>query len=278
MRMWALIYLGCDHVRHSFPTKALSACMWNPKFQQKCIPNIHNEYCPFPQIPRIDISCGAGSSVLTKEQQKPNFIKYSQWFTYNLGLLAAVEHAGGFEHLYQQTYHHIHHIAHSNKIHNTIKEPSHDRPVPRTSATGGGLHQTSGTEVSNWQSQAMRDTRPFSFQTSFQTTFQTAPRAASTSEMAQQHSPPHSPPALVASMSDRVHPTQPSNTNTTAEWLFVGPPFLSLTCAESQVAASTAYTRCTIGYHLLEAACHRVHTFQCSHNIGWEALLEGRAM
>jgi len=151
-------------------------------------------------MPRIDVSCGAGSSVLTEEKQKPKFIKYSQRFTYDLGLLAAVERAGGFEHLYQQTYDHIYHMHHPNKIHDTVEEPDHNRPVPRTSATGGGLHRTSGTEASHRRSQAMRDMRPFSFQTSFQT----APRAASTGEMAQRHSPPHSSPALAASMSDRV--------------------------------------------------------------------------
>jgi hypothetical protein len=177
--------------------------------------------------------------VLKKEKErreKAKFIKYSQRFTYDLGLLAAVERAGGFEHLYQQTYDYIYHGYHSNQVHDTVEEPDNNPPVSRTSANRDGLHRTSGTEISHQRSESMRNVRPFSFQTSVQT----APRATSASETAQRHSPRHSPRALVASMSDRPHHTQPSNPNTAAEWSFVEPPLPSPTYAESLIADGRA--------------------------------------
>ena len=94
------------------------------------------------------------------------------------------------------------------------------------------MHRTAGTESLHQRSKAMRDSRPFSFQT--------APRGGSTSETTQWHSLPHSPPALAASMSDRVHLAQSSNLNTTAEWSFVEPPLRSPTYAESQVASGSS--------------------------------------
>lgn len=168
--------------------------------------------------------------MLKKEKEKrerPKFVKYSQRFTYDLGLLTAVERTGGFEHLYQQIHDYLYHIQHSNQIHDMVEEPDNNRPVPRTSANRYWLHRASGTDSSHRRSGAMRDSRPFSFQT--------APRGASISEAAQPRSLPHPPLTLAASMSDRMRPTQSVNLNTTAEWSFVEPPLRSSTYTDSQV-------------------------------------------
>jgi len=173
--------------------------------------------------------------MLKKEKgkgEKPKFIKYSQRFTYDLGLLAAVERAGGLEQLYQQIQDYSHHMQHSNQIHDMVEDPENSRPVPRTSANRYWLHRASGTDSSHRRSGAMRDSRPFSFYT--------APRGASISETTQPRSPPHPPPALAASMNDKVHPTQSVNPNTTAEWSFVEPPLRSPTYADSQGADGRA--------------------------------------
>lgn len=173
---------------------------------------------------RIDVSCVTGHSVVKKakeKREKPRFVKYSQRFTYDLGLLAAVERAGGFDYLYHQNHNYFYHMQHSNQIPDAVEEPDNTRPVPRTPAHRDGLHQASGADQ---RSAAMRDSKPYSFQT--------APRAASTSETTQ----PHSPRVLVASMSDSVHPTQSGNPNTTAEWSFVERRLQSSTYAGSQIA------------------------------------------
>lgn len=179
----------------------------------------------------LTVSREAGSSMLKKEKERrerPKFIKHSQRFTYDLGLLTALERAGGFEHLYQQMHDYFYHMQHSNQIHDMVEEPDNNRPVPRMSANGYWLHQASGTDSSHRRSGAMRDSRPFSFQT--------APRGASISETTQPRSLAHPPPALAASISDRAHPTQSVNLNTTAEWSFVEPPLRSPTYADSLVA------------------------------------------
>lgn len=188
----------------------------------------------------IDVSCGIDPSALNKEKEKgekPKFVQYSQRFTYDLGLLAAVEHAGGFEHLYQQIYDYIYRMNHSNQVHDTVEEPDNNtRQVPQTSSNRDGLHRTSGTEASHRRSDTIRDTRPFSFHPRFHT----APRTASTSGTAQRHSLPHSPPALAAIMSDGLHPTHPSIPGTAAEWSFVEPPPPSPTYAGSQLSGGRA--------------------------------------
>ncbi len=187
----------------------------------------------------IDIPSDTGSPVLKKEKEtkgKPKFIKYSQRFTYDLGLLAAVERAGGFEHLYQQIYDYTYHIHHPNQIHDTVEEPDDNTQVPKTSANIDGLHRTSGTEASYRRSDAIRDVRS----PSFRTPFQTPPRATSTGDTAQWHSTPHSPPALAAPMSDRQHTMRPSNPDTTAEWSFVEPTLPTPTYAGSQLSGDRA--------------------------------------
>jgi len=180
----------------------------------------------------INVSGGTGSPVLKKEKEKkakPKFIKYSQRFTYDLGLLAAVERAGGFEHLYQQIYDYTY-MHHPNQIHDTIEEPDNNiRQASRTAANRDGLHRISGTEAS-------RDTRP----SSLHPPFHAAPGAASTNEATQRHSPPHSPPTLVVPMRDRLHTTHPSNPGTTAEWSFVEPPLPSPTYAGSRLSGGRA--------------------------------------
>ena len=187
----------------------------------------------------IDVSCDTGSPVLKKEKEKrgkPKFIKYSQRFTYDLGLLAAVERAGGFEHLYQQLYNYTYHMRHPNQIHDTVEEPDNNTQVPKTFANTDGLHRTSGTEASYQQNDGMRDMRS----PSFHTPFQTPPRVVSTSETAQWHSTPHSPPALAAPTSDRQHTMRPSNLDTAAEWSFVEPTLPTPTYAGSQLSGGRA--------------------------------------
>ena len=77
------------------------------------------------------------------QMDKAKFVKYSQRFTYDLGLLADVEHAGGFERLYQQMHDYFYHLQYSN--HDAAEEPNSNRPVAGTSANRDGLHRTSGT-------------------------------------------------------------------------------------------------------------------------------------
>src|SRR5258708_33167085 len=79
----------------------------------------------------LTVARGAGP-MLKKEKEKrekPKFIKNSQRFTYDLGLLAAVERAGGFEPLYQQIHDYLYHIQHSNRIHDMVEEPDNNQPV-----------------------------------------------------------------------------------------------------------------------------------------------------
>jgi hypothetical protein len=177
--------------------------------------------CPeqFLECHKLTVSYGTGFPVLRKEKaqrEKAKFVKYSQRFTYDLGLLAAVERAGGFDHLFQQIHDYPYHIRHSTRTNDTAEEPDSKSPVPTTSAHRDGWHRTSGTEAWHRRSETIRDSRPFSLQT--------APRGAITDETTRPHSPPHSPPALAASVSDRVHPIQSSNLGTAAEWSFIEPP------------------------------------------------------